>query len=45
MVDLHPDMAILREAQKGAYGGATVEAQREDWSRYAAILPSLPRRG
>ena len=42
MVELHPDMAILREAQKGAYGGATVEAQRADWSRYAALIGEPP---
>ncbi len=40
--ELHPDMAILREAQKGAYGGATIAAQRADWSRYAAILAEPP---
>ncbi len=39
---LHPDMAILTEAQKGAYGGATIEAQRADWSRYATVLAEPP---
>jgi hypothetical protein len=42
MAELHPDMTILREAQKGAYGGATIAAQRADWSRYAAILAEPP---
>jgi acetyl esterase len=42
---LHPDMDILREAQKGAYGGTTIEAQRQDWSRYAALLAEPPPPG
>jgi len=41
-VVLHPDMAIIQEAQKGAYGGTTVAQQRADWSRYTASL-AIPR--
>jgi acetyl esterase len=41
-VTLHPDMAIIQEAQKGAYGGKTIAEQRADWSRYTASL-AIPR--
>jgi acetyl esterase len=39
---LHPDMQILTEAQKGAYGGATIAEQREAWSRYTASIAEPP---
>lgn len=39
----HPDMRVLTEAQKHAYGGKTVEEQRRAWSAYTASLaPPLP---
>ena len=38
----HPDMRVLTEAQKHAYGGTTVEEQRRAWSAYTASL-SPPR--
>lgn len=34
----HPDMAVLIEAQKVAYGGTTVEEQRKAWSAYTKKL-------
>jgi acetyl esterase len=39
---LHPDMAILTEAQKGAYGGTTIAEQRQAWSRYTASIAEPP---
>ena len=42
MGTLHPDMAILTEAQKGAYGGATIAEQREAWGRYTASIAEPP---
>lgn len=44
-VTLHPDMRIIQEAQKGAYGGATLAAQRADWSAYTASLAEPPPAG
>ncbi len=40
--DPHPDMQVLIDAQKVAYGGTTVEEQRKAWSLYARKL-SPPR--
>lgn len=34
----HPDMLVLTEAQKGAYGGATIAEQRKAWSAYTKKL-------
>jgi acetyl esterase len=42
MGTLHPDMSILTEAQKGAYGGATIAEQREAWGRYTASIAEPP---
>ena len=42
MSDLHPDMRILTEAQKGAYGGTTIAEQREAWGRYTASIAEPP---
>ncbi len=44
-VSLHPDMAIIQEAQKGAYGGTTLARQRADWSAYTASLAEPPPSG
>ncbi len=42
---LHPDMAILTKAQKGAYGGRTVREQRAAWRRYTASIAEKPPAG
>lgn len=42
---LHPDMAIITEAQKGAYGGATIAEQRAAWGRYTASIGEKPPAG
>lgn len=34
----HPDMTVLIEAQKVAYGGTTVDEQRKAWSAYTRKL-------
>jgi acetyl esterase len=34
----HPDMAVITEAQKGAYAGTTVEELRKGWSTYTKKL-------
>jgi acetyl esterase len=34
----HPDMKVLTEAQKHAYGGTTIAEQRQAWSAYTASL-------
>lgn len=39
----HPDMKILTEAQKLAYGGTTIAEQRQGWSVYTrSIAPPRP---
>ncbi len=39
----HPDMTVLTEAQKGAYGGTTLAEQRAAWSAYTrSIAPPRP---
>lgn len=39
----HPDMRVLTEAQKYAYGGTTVADQRRAWTAYtASIAPPRP---
>lgn len=38
----HPDMQVLIEAQKIAYGGTTIEEQRKAWSAYTRKL-AIPR--
>ncbi len=40
--DPHPDMQVLIDAQKIAYGGTTVEEQRKAWSAYTRKL-AIPR--
>lgn len=35
---LHPDMHVIQEAQKLAYGGSTIPEQRAAWSAYTAAL-------
>lgn len=39
---IHPDMHILQEAQKGAYGGTGIEGIRRAWSVYTGSL-AVPR--
>lgn len=41
-ITLHPDMKIIQDAQKGAYGGKTLAEQRAAWSAYTAAL-AAPR--
>lgn len=39
----HPDMRVLTEAQKHAYGGTTIAEQRQAWSAYtSSIAPPRP---
>lgn len=39
----HPDMKVLTEAQKGAYGGTTIAEQRQAWTNYTrSIAPPRP---
>ncbi len=42
---LHPDMAVITAAQKGAYGGATIAEQRRAWGRYTAAIGQPPPAG
>ena len=35
---IHPDMHILQEAQKVAYGGTGIESIRKAWSAYTSSL-------
>ncbi|PWS35928.1 hypothetical protein DFH01_20420 [Falsiroseomonas bella] len=42
MKAIHPDMRILQEAQKGAYGGTSIEEVRKAWSVYTSSL-AAPR--
>jgi acetyl esterase len=39
---LHPEMRVLTDAQKHAYGGTTLAGQRADWSAYTRSL-AAPR--
>jgi acetyl esterase len=42
MKAIHPDMRVLQEAQKGAYGGTSIEDVRKAWSVYTSSL-AAPR--
>ena len=42
---LHPDMAVITEAQKHAYTGTTIAEQRAAWGRYTASIGQPPPAG
>ena len=42
---LHPDMAVITEAQKHAYTGTTIAEQRAAWGRYTASIGEPPPAG
>lgn len=42
MATLHPDMAVITEAQKHAYSGTTIAEQRAAWGRYTAAIAKPP---
>lgn len=42
---LHPDMAVITEAQKHAYTGTTIAEQRTAWGRYTASIGAPPPAG
>ncbi len=45
MAVLHPDMAVITEAQKHAYSGTTIAEQRAAWGRYTASIAEPPPAG